>query len=316
MKSLVYYLKVDTMNLKIALRIGLISLLLIFVLAACKKDEPEEIEPDSTAIQQLSSDDKSVEESTDEVLDDAGEVLAGSRDNPCNASLDSITIHNDTLIFFMHYHGLNCDQSRHRTGFVWIKLKLNTQWHQKGAYLVIEFKNYVVRNMINNHQIRINGSSIVENVSGGNIAMVGQGIPHLIHKSEASLKVAFNGHPMSTWNLTKRLIYSGMQGKLLMSIEGYGVAQGHKNLVSWGHDRDGKVFFTEIEQAVVHSQECFWLPVAGKQVYDIPSDHLSATVEYGYNNNNQPINPGECPAKYKLVWQQQGHSGTIFIPLF
>ncbi len=317
MKRLVYYLKVDSMKLKIALQFGLISLLLIFVLAACKKDEPDEIEPDSTAVQQLSTDDKSVEESTDEVIADATRVLSGLKDDPpCNASIDSIMIHNDTLIIIIRYHGLNCEQTRHRNGVVALKLKLNTQWHQKGAFVVLEFKNYMVRNIINGNKLKIDGISIVENVSGGTIPLIGQGIPYVIHRYEAFLNIAFNGHLPRDWNFTKRLIYSGHQGKLLLSIEGYGMAQGYNNLISWGTDRDGKKFFTQIEQAVVFTESCFWLPVAGRQVFNIPGEQLSATAEYGYNNNNEPIQPGECPSKYKLVWQQQGHSGTIFIPLY
>ena len=317
MKRLVYYLKVDVMNYRMALRFGLISLLLVFVLAACKKDEPEEVNPDSTAVQQLSTDDKSVEVSTDEVLDDAGKVLSGSRDDqPCNASLDSMAIHNDTLIFYVRYHGLNCAQTRHRTGIVLLKLKLNTHWHQQGSFVVVEFINYQVRNVINNHKITIDGVSIVENVSGGTIPLIGQGISHVIHKNEAYLKVAFNGHPAQEWNITKRLIYSGQQGSLLLSIEGYGASQGHNKLLSWGIDRDGKVFFTQIEQAIVFAEECYFLAVAGRQVFHIPGEQLKATAEYGYNNDNEPIVTGECPSKYKLVWQKNGQSGTIFLPLY
>ncbi|MFC2107688.1 hypothetical protein ACFLRY_05085, partial [Bacteroidota bacterium] len=225
-------------------------------------------------------------------------------------------IHNDTLIFFVRYHGLNCDQTRHRTGLVLLKLKQNTNWHQKGSFVVVEFKNYKVRNVFNNHKLTIDGISIVENVSGGAIPLIGQGIAHVVHKNESHLKIAFNGHPAKEWNLAKRLIYSGQQGKLLLSIEGYGASNGYNQLLAWGIDRDGKRFYTQIEQAVVFAEACLFLPIAGRQVFHIPGNQLSATAEYGYNISNEPIGPLECPSNYKLVWQQGGQSGTIFLPLY
>lgn len=317
MKRLVYYLKVNLMNKGIVLRIGVLSLLILILFAACKKDEPEVIDPDSTAVQQLSTDDKSVEESTDEVIDDASKVLAGSRDDhPCNASLDSMALHGDTLVFYVRYFGLNCNQTRHRTGMVLLKLKLNTQWHQKGAYVVLEYHNYQVRNVITNNKITLNGKSVVENVSGGTIPLIGQGIPNVIHKNESFLKVAFNGHPARSWNLTKRLIYHGQQGNLRLSVQGYGTAEGYDKLMSWGTDREGKKFFTQINQAVVMSEKCYWLPVDGEVKYNIPGENLSATAVYAFDDNNQPVGPGECGTKYKLVWQQHGQSGTIFLPLY
>ena len=61
MKKLVYYLKQVVMNPRKIIRLLLFFLLASAVMTACKKDEPEEIQPDSSPVQQLSKDDNSVE---------------------------------------------------------------------------------------------------------------------------------------------------------------------------------------------------------------------------------------------------------------
>lgn len=161
----------------------------------------------------------------------------------------------------------------------------------------------------------INGMSEIENVSGGIPALLGNGFNTVIHKNSAHVNIAFNGHPHRSWHLTKMLVYSGTPGNLMLAVNGFGVNQGHTNLISWGSDRDGKMFFTQIGESVVFKESCQWVPYSGEQIYLIPSDQLKATATFGYNSNNEPITGSECPTRFRLDWQQQGHSGTIFLPL-
>jgi hypothetical protein len=319
MEKLVYYLKQVVMNPRKIIRLLTFFLLAAALVTACKKDEPEEIQPDSSPVQQLSQDDNSVEDNVDEAIIDAGQFISEGKLKmgiPCGATLDSTFIMNDTIIHFLTYDGLNCAQTKYRKGKIHIKIKQNTHWLFPGAFLHIHFIDYEVTNVFTNNKMVINGMSEIENVSGGIPALLGNGLNTVIHKNSAHVSISFNGRPPRGWHLAKMLVYSGTPGNLMLAVNGFGVNQAHSNLLSWGTDRDGKKFFTQIGESVIFKESCQWLPYSGEQIYLIPADQLKATATFGYNSNNEPISGSECPTRYRLDWHQQGHSGTIFLPLY
>ncbi len=320
MENLVYYLKQLTMNPQKILKLIMLLFLAAVVFTACKKDEPEVVQPDSSSVQQLSKDDYSVEENIDEAVIDAGQLLSVSDKSmnmgiPCGATLDSTYIVNDTIIYHLTYDGLNCMQTKYRTGVVLVKVKQNTHWLFPGSFLTIEFYDYEVTYGYNDHKIIVNGKSTLENVSGGILQLLGNGFSTVIHKNSAHVRIAFNGYAPREWHLAKMLVYSGNAGNYQLAVNGFGFAPGFDNLLSWGADRNGKQFYTQIGESVVFREACQWLPYAGQQTYTIPAENLKATATFGYNENNEPISGSQCPSRYKLDWQQHGQSGTIFLPL-
>jgi hypothetical protein len=320
MKSFVYYLKQISMNPQKLIKSFIIILLSMGVLIACKKDEPVEVPTDSSTIQQLSEDDSSVGYSVDEVIIDAGQIVIGKdglkdMDLPCNATLESVYTVNDTVNYRIVYNGLNCDNSKHRTGVVIIKMKEGTQWTTAGTFLNFEFHNYLETDALTGHTIKINGESDLENVSGGIIQLLGSETTTVIHKNTANVNVSFKGEPARDWNLTKLLVYTGQPGSLVLAVNGFGTAHGYSNLLSWGKDHEGNSFFSQVAQSIVSTEVCNFLPRSGVKVYSIPSENSKATVTYGFNNSNVQISGSECPTTYRLIWQQYGRSGTIFKPL-
>lgn len=319
MKTLVYYLKRSSMNPQKTIKYIIVFLLFSAVTIACKKDEPVEIPTDSTPVQQLVQDDSQVEVDVDEVIIDAGQVLAGagnlkSLDLPCNTTLESVYVTNDTVNYHLVYHGLNCAMTRHRTGSVIIKLKQNTQWTLPGAFYHVEFIDYEVTSVLNSNSVKINGKSSLENVSGGVIQQLGTGASTVIYKNTAHVSIEFNDNQSKDWNLTKLLVYTGSANNLKLAVNGFGSAHGYNSLLSWGKDREGRSFFSQVAQPIVYTEACNFLPSDGQQIYSIPADNLKATVYYGYKDN-EPISAGECPTQYKLEWQQNGESGSFFVPL-
>jgi len=318
MKSLVYYLKRVMMTpLKIT-RLLLLFSLVIAVITACKKDEPEETQPDSSPIQQLSKDDNAVEENMDEAFIDIGQILTTSTnkmDIPCGATLDSVVTVNNKVFYYITYDGLNCQQTKYRTGNVVIEIKKNDSWLLKNTKVDVEFIGYEVTNVFNNNQMLIDGSADLTNISGGIPALLGSGINTVIHRINAKLDVIFNGGTQGDWNLHKMMVYSGSPGSLQLAVNGFGNQQGQNNLMSWGTDHNGRKFFVRVDESIVFKQSCQWLPCSGIQKYTYPQDDLTATVTFGYNDNNQPISGSECPTRYRIDWQQYGQSGTIYLPL-
>ena len=320
MESLVYYLKQRSMNPRKSIKLFVIMLLSAAVMTACKKDEPVEVPTNSAPVQQLSQDDSSVEYNVDEVIYDAGDILSGNYGMknltlPCNSTLESVNVANDTVSYHISYHGQNCSQTKTRTGSVIIKIREDTQWSTPGSILLVELKDYKVTNILNGLTMTMTGSSSLENVSGGIIQQLGSGVNTVINKNVADVMVTFSGYPEREWHLTKMLVYTGTPGNLALAVNGFGVSHGYQSVLSWGKDREGKTFFSQVAQSVVYTEACNFLPRSGKQIYSYPGDNLTATVTYGFNYNNEPITGAECPTHYKLEWQQHGNSGTIFIPL-
>ena len=84
------------------------------------------------------------------------------------------------------------------------------------------------------------------------------------------------------------------------------------NLEAWGINRKSESFYTQILEPVTRNQVCNWDPSAGIKKHSIPSGSKSATLTFGYDENDQPIG-NECPSKYKLDWQKNNHSGTVYL---
>lgn len=319
MKKLVYYLKRVKMKLMKFHRPLLIFFLTIAVSTACKKDVPEEIHPDSSPVQQLTRDDSSVEETLDAVFADVASVLTTTThkmDIPCGATLDSVVELNNKMLYYLTYDGLNCNETRYRTGNILITIKKNDSWLDKNTKVDVYFFDYEVTNVFNNNKTVTNGSADYTNVSGGIIAMLGVGINTVIHRINANLEISFNDDPeRRDWKLHKMMVYSGTPGNLQVAVNGFGNQQGQNNLLAWGTDSEGRNFRVQCDESVVYRQACQWLPCSGILQYTFHQEALQATVTFGYNANNEPISGSECPTHFKLDWSQQGQYGTIFLPL-
>lgn len=320
MEYLVYYIKQRSMDPRKFIKSLVIILLSAVVMTACQKDEPVVVPTDSTPVQQLSQDDSSVEYNVDEVIIDAGDILSGNYgmknlNLPCNSTLESVTVTNDTVNYHINYNGQNCAQTSHRTGSVIIRIKEDTQWTAPGAFLLVEFIDYNVTNILNGITMTINGTSSLENVSGGTIQQLGSGVSSVINKNVADVMVTFSDLSAREWHLTKMLVYTGAPGSLILAVNGFGNSHGYNSVLSWGKDREDKVFFSQVAQTVIFTEACSFAPRSGRLIYSIPVDNLTATVTYGYNSSNNPISGAECPTHYKLEWNQHGDSGTIYLPL-
>ena len=237
-------------------------------------------------------------------------------DVPCGATLDSVVELNNKIIYYLTYDGLNCQETSYRTGIIWISIKKNDSWLNKNTKVDVYFFDYEVTNVFNNSKTVTNGSADYTNVSGGIIALLGNGINTVIHRINANLEISFNEDPARRdWKLHKMLVYSGTPGNLQLAVNGFGSQQGQNNLMSWGTDHEGRNFRVQCDESVVYRQACLWFPCSGILQYSYPQEDLHATVTFGYNENNEPISGSECPTHYKLDWSQQGQSGTIFLPL-
>lgn len=291
-------------------------------LTGCKKDNLNQGDTDTSSMLQLTTDEINVENAMDDASKDAEAVMSygggqgkSATGLPCNATIDSTSVVNDSITLFITYDGLNCNGTRNRTGRIEIKKAVGTHWGQAGASVIYKFIDYTVTRVATGKSLKFNGTKTFLNVSGGFIWQLGFGATSIVHRTTGSMQTTFDNGATRTWNVARQLTYTGTHNQLLMTIDGFGTAGEYANLVTWGTNRNDEAFYTQITQSVVHKELCSWDPAAGIKIHQIPAKDKSVTITFGYNDNNEPVTGDECPTKYRADWQRNGNSGTIYVLL-
>lgn len=301
---------------KLAMLLLTVSALAI---SSCKKDKNSG-SSDPSSLQQLSRDQEAVESATDESMNDVELVLSQNnlksteRLLPCNATVDSTAVVNDTITIYITYDGLNCRKTRNRTGKVEIKKAVGTNWYMPGATVIVRHIDFTVTKVATNKSVTINSVKVHKNVTGGVLGQLGNTTTTIVHRTQGNVSVVFDDGTTRTWNVARQKTYTGTApDNLFLTTDGFGEVEGYTNLLVWGVNRNGEQFFTRIIQPLVHRQACDWDPVSGIKKHDIPAKTKSATLTFGYDSNNQPVTGNDCPAKYKLDWVHNNQSGTVYL---
>jgi hypothetical protein len=305
------------MKTKTIIRITAILIAVIGIsFAGCKKDK----NTDTNSMQQLAKDEVAMQSATDDVLNDANNVLSGGSKKsmetlPCNVTIDSSSIVGDTITYAITFNGLNCSGTHNRVGHATIKRNVNTYWYQAGTKVFVHLDNLIITKISSGKSLTLNGNKTFENVSGHVLAELGGSVTSIVHKVTGSLTATFDDGTTRTWNIARQRTFTGTMGNLIVTVDGFGSADGYNNLVVWGTNRNSELFYTQITQSVVFKQSCGWDPVAGIKIHQIPADDKSATVTFGYDDNNQLVTGGNCPTRFKVDWEKGTNAGTIYLQL-
>ena len=187
-------------------------------------------------------------------------------------------------------------------------------WWQQNATVLIRHINFTVTKVSNNKTITINSVKVHRNMTGGVIWQLGGSATQIIHRTWGHAEVTFQDGTTKTWNDARQKTYTGIPPQnLILTIDGFGSADGFNNLVVWGVNRQGNNFYTQIVEPVVHRQVCDWDPCSGVKKHTMPDVSKSATLTFGYDSNNQQITGTDCPSKYKVDWQHNNNSGTVYL---
>ena len=302
-----------------------LSVFLVTVLAlsftSCSKEDLSPGKIDPVSIVQLTSDENNVEGIMNDAMSDVASLmglgggLKSSAWKPCHGTVDSTLKFNDTTTFYITYNGVNCNERSIWNGKIEVKRKSGVRWNQAGAAVVFKYIDLTVTNIKNNKSVTLNGTKTFTNVNGGLRWQVGTVITSYVETVKGSMQASFENGTARTWNVARKLTYTGTPGNMVTTIDGFGTAGEYANLVVWGTNREGEEFFTQIIQSVVRKQACDGKPVSGIKKHQIPSDSKSATVTFGYDDNNQPVAGDACPTKYRVDWQRNNSSGTSYYPL-
>lgn len=296
-----------------------LTLTALVLTTACKKDNNEEA--DSGSIKQLSKDEMTIQNATDEILNDVGVVLSGNDNKnintlPCNVTVDTGTVVNDTITYTLTFNGNNCAGTNHRLGVVLVKKHINTNWINAGATVVVLPQTLKITRISTGKWVILNGTKTHKNVSGGLVSQLGNGtVTSVVREINGTINATFDDNTTRTWQIARKRTFTGTTGQIEFTHEGLGSADGYSNLVVWGINRNGENFYTQITQPILFKQTCSWNPCLGEKIHNIPSNNKKAVINFGYNNNQQLVSGNNCPTHYKLYWEKGTNSGTLYLPL-
>lgn len=311
------------MKTKKILSLGMIAIALTgLTFTGCKKDKTPDPAVNTQSMQQLTKDEVTVTQVSDDALYDANTVLSGNQNKstetlwPCNAIIDSVTVAGDSISYHITYIGDNCNHTRVREGQVIVTKKIGENWGAQGATTTVKLINLKITKKSNGKWLILNGTKIFTNVSGGFLWQLGINHTSIVHRAVGALTATFDDGTTRIWYLNRQRTFTGLLGgSLVMTIDGLGSADGYDNLVIWGINRNGEAFYTQITQSIVIKATCDWDPVSGVKIYQIPADNKKATVTYGYDVNGNLVTNGDCPTHFRVDWQKGINSGTFYLPL-
>jgi hypothetical protein len=294
-----------------------------FSLTGCKKDTTTTKDKANTeSMQQLTNDENNVENATDQALNDANQVMSpgklkSTEIDPCNTTVTIGNVVNDSITIDIYYHGPNCNNTHLRTGHILVKHKYQQLWGEAGATVLVTLQNFEITKIATGKSLTLNGVKHFENVSGHYLWELGldSTVTSVVDKVWGSITATFDDNTTRVWSIARQRTFTGSLIALVMTTDGFGSADGHSNLATWGINRNGEQFYSSITQSVVHKQICNWDPCSGVMVHEIPAASKSATITFGYDSNNNPITNGDCPTRYRIDWVIGTLSGTFFLPL-
>jgi len=290
----------------------------------CKKDTTTNKDKVNTeSMQQLSQDENSVENASDQALNDANQVLSPGKSKstepggPCNTTITIGPVIDDTITIDIFYHGPDCSNTHIRYGHVLIKKRFQENWGVPGATVIVIFNDFKIIKIFNGKSVRFNGTKHFQNVSGHYLWELGldSTVTSIVHKVWGTVTATFQDTTSRVWSIARQRTFTGSLIALVMTTDGFGTADGYNYLATWGINRHGEQFYSSITQSVVHRQVCNWDPCSGIIVHEIPAASKSATITFGYDSNNNLITNGDCPTRYRVDWVNGTNSGTFFLPL-
>lgn len=307
------------MKTTILIRKGLIMMAVASLsLFGCKKEFNSNNEkPKSSSLEKVNSDNDKVSYAETAVMNDVNGIVSSNGGKstlmlPCNVTLDTNTIVDDTIIYHVMYHGLNCEGTLNIQGDVYVKKYLYDAWATAGTKVFVYYPNLYITSVYDGISFTLSGSEVCENVSGGILFYLGYSLSSISHKISGSSLVTFDDGSSTSWNTMYMRTFSGAIDDFVLTIEGLGSADGYNNLINWGLTRENDNFYTEINVPVTFKQVCGWKGNEGSEIIYLPAEDLKATISLGYDSNNQPVNPGDCADRYRVDWEQSGQTGTFY----
>jgi hypothetical protein len=293
------------------------SLTIIFIglsLTSCRKKTttptPNTTETDETSVFLEQSNDETTSNNTsDESMDDAENVLGASSiggkstsiGSICGATIDSSMKSTGKII--INYIGTSCDGLRNRSGAITLQVVgyPTVKWKDVGAMLTITYNSFKVTNISSGKSTTLNGTHTITNVSGGLVRSIISGVPIIRKIRSNSMNLTFDDGTVRSWSVARKRTWIGIAGVASeLTLSGDTTIAGVSNIVTWGTNRKGNSFTTAYTDPILVKSSCGWYsPVNGKKTHTIGSRISSIT--FGTDAAGTPVASG-CPNHYLINW--------------
>jgi len=142
---------------------------------------------------------------------------------------------NDTITIDINYHGYDCNNTHNRTGDVVIKKRYLENWGQAGATVLVTLNNFTITKLSTNKSLTLNGTKYFENVSGHYLWQLGldSTVTSVVHKVWGTITATFDDNTTRVWNITRQRTFTGSLINLVMTTDGFGIADGYTSLSAW-----------------------------------------------------------------------------------
>ena len=279
--------------------IAIVAVSLTFV--SCKKSTSTPTE--STADQQqMAADENSHSIEMQNSLNEANDAMATAGFGKTGSIYGAtVTIDSATKKITIIYNGNNKDNSRFRTGQIVIQLTTGSRWKDLGATISVSYTAFKIKNIASGKSITFDGTVNATNQTGGRV-FIDANVVHLVTSS--SFTLTFDDGTQRIWNISRKRTFSNNVGVLSVTEEGTGSADGNSNLISWGENRKGDKFYTQITTPIVYntinSVKCPNNIIQGEKIHILQGSKL--TVTFGLDANGNPVSGNNCPTSYLVKW--------------
>lgn len=304
-----------------------------FSLSSCQKDKTKTTSSSlnqAGLMQQSASDDQTVQDAQAAVVTDATNYISGlplpstKGDTIIPCGIKNITINKEKNIFHIKYNGINCDAQRIKTGDITIQLLPTsatgasiTHWRDQGAIIQISYDVSVTRTS-SSKTYTLKGVKTITNVNGGLIwgAIIDSNkiISHIVNGTDT---ITFPDGTTRTWEHNIQRTWQHVLTVWTLTTAGLGTDGNYSSLATWGVNRKGDNFYTQITTPVISSNVCLWAPSQGVVTHTIvstsTSESASVTLTFGVDASGNPVTT-TCALYYKISWiAKDGKTGTAVL---
>jgi hypothetical protein len=293
---------------KHVLKLSVFLFLFSMIVVSCNKAKEQTMNFDAEATAQ-SDDQFSFSSQLDAVTNELNLLLEASSSfsgrltdilpELCNATV-SVDTSGDPRTFTITYNGSSCYGTHIRTGTVVASMPAGTRWKNAGATITLTYTNLVIKRVIDNKKITINGSHTITNVSGGlliSLPILGS-ITHAINSNGMALK--FDDNTERTWQVSRQRVFT-YDNEVVVTVTGTHTEGNVTDIAEWGVNRFGRPFTSIISQPLVFRQDCSFRLTSGQIQHTVPVFNATATFGLDASGNSTSC-PGAGLYYCKIIW--------------
>ena len=235
------------------------------------------------------------------------------KNSPICDAIVTIDTTSDPRVLTIIYNGGGCGFNRKRTGTVTISIPAGKRWRDAGTQVTVTF-NLTITRVSDGKSIKLTGTHIYTDVTGGNIFALSANTPGpIVHTvTSNNMVITFDNGAQRTWNVARSRSYSYSSG-LVITLTGTHTDGSVTGISEWGTNRFGNSFTTAITQPLVVQQSCSWQLTSGQQTLNNAAGNTSIT--FGLDATGAATG---CPVQggfyyFKLVYTSNANKTYTFI---